>query len=172
MSFSDIEKYLYPVQTYNTEKKENDMYDDWDEYEHTKNWINNIINEMQNGEDDILDIYYLEENNIVIGVICSLYGSNLINKFLIKNNINTEKKSAQLSCFHILKKYRGIGNKWLNDEVFKDLKSQGIQEIYIKSSHNKALSLYNRLGEVVGNYIGISDNNLYQRYGYVYKITL
>ena len=127
---------------------------------------------MQNGEDDILDIYYLEENNMVIGVICSLYGSNLINKFLIKNNINTEKKSAQLSCFHILKDYRGIGNKWLNSEIFKDLKSQGIQEVYIKSSHNKALSLYNRVGEVVGNYIGISDNNLYQRYGYVYKITL
>jgi hypothetical protein len=172
INLEDIEKYLYPVKSYNAEKKDNGMYDDWDEYKHTKNWVQNIIQEIKSEKDDILDVYYLEENNIVIGVVFSLSGNNLINEFLNENNIRTKNKSAQLSCFHILKDYRGVGSKWLKDEVFKDLKQQGIEEIYIKSSHNKALNLYNRLGDVIGNYIGISDHKLYQRYGYIYKIDL
>ena len=106
MNFEDIEKYLYPVKLYNIEKKDNNMYDDWDEYKHTNHWIKNIIKEIKNGKDDILDVYYLQQNNMVIGVIFSLSGSNLINEFLNKNNIKTKKKSAQLSCFHILKDYR------------------------------------------------------------------
>ena len=56
--------------------------------------------------------------------------------------------------------------------MFKDLKNQDIQEIYIKSSHNKVLNLYNRFGNIIGNYIGISDHELYQRYGYIYRIDL
>lgn len=172
INLEDIEKYLYPVKLYNVEKKDNDMYDDWDEYKHTKDWLLNIIKEINNEKVDTLDIYYLEENSIVIGAIFALSGDNLISDFLNKNNINTKKKSAQLSCFHILKDYRGIGSKWLENEVFKDLKNQGIEEIYIKSSHNKALNLYSRLGNIIGDYIGISDHGLYQRYGYIYKIDL
>lgn len=60
----------------------------------------------------------------------------------------------------------------MEDEVLKDLKEQGIDTVYIKSSHNKALGLYDKLGKRIGNYIGISDHKLYQRYGYIYKIDL
>ena len=37
---------------------------------------------------------------------------------------------------------------------------------------DKALNLYDKLGERVGNYIGISDNHLYQRLGYIFKIKI
>lgn len=173
MSFDDINKYLYPVEQYNKEKINNNMYDDWNELEHTNKWIKEILNSLKENKNDILDIYYLRHNEEVIGVILSLLGDNLIKKFIKENNISsTSNKIAQLTCFHIIKNYRGIGKKWLEAEVLKDLKEQGIEEVYIKSSHNKALNLYDRIGSRIGNYIGISDNKIYQRLGYIYKINL
>lgn len=168
-----VNKYLYPVEEYIKEKNINGMYDDWNELEHTIKWVENILKSINENTGDILDIYYLEDNNKVIGVIFSLSGNDNILKFKEKNNIISKTdKIAQLSCFHILKDYRGIGSKWLKDEVLKDLKNEGIEEVYIKSSHNKALNLYDRIGTKIGNYISISDNELYQRYGYIYKIDL
>ena len=173
MSFDEINKYLFPVKEYCNEKINNNMYDDWNELEHTTKWIKEILNSLKENKKDVLDIYFLKDNEEVIGVIFSLSGSNLIKKFFEENNIaSTSKQIAQLSCFHIIKKYRGIGKKWLESEVLKDLKEQGIEEVYIKSSHNKALSLYDRIGSRIGNYIGISDNKIYQRLGYIYKINL
>lgn len=149
------------------------MYDDWNELTHTIKWVENILNSINKDNGDILDIYYLEENTKIIGVIFSLSGSDNILKFKKENDIISKtNKITQLSCFHILKDYRGIGSKWLTDEVLKNLKEEGIEEVYIKSSHNKVLNLYDRIGTRIGNYISISDNKLYQRYGYIYKIDL
>lgn len=173
MSFDDIKKYLYPVEEYGKEKADNNMYDDWNELEHTTKWIEKSLYSIKENRGDILDCYYLEDNEKVIGVIFSLSGNDNILKLKEENNLESQNdKIAQLSCFHIMKKYRGIGKKWLEDEILKDLKEQGIDTVYIKSSHNKALGLYDKLGERVGNYIGISDHKLYQRYGYIYKIDL
>ncbi len=173
MCFRDIEKYLYPVSEYGKEKIINNMYDDWNEYEHTKECLKSFINSIKKKEGDIVDIYYLEEENIIVGVIISLSGSDNIKTFLKEINVAPSgKRVAKLTCFHILKEYRGIGKNWLKREVLSDLKEQGIEEVYIKSSHNKALNLYDKLGTRIGNYIGISDNKLYQRYGYIYKIEL
>lgn len=173
ISFDEINKYLNPVKEYGNEKINNNMYDDWNELEHTTKWIEKILDSIKEKNNDILDIYYIKDNDKIIGVIFSLSGSNLIKEFLKENNISsTSKKIAQLSCFHIIKDYRGIGKKWLEREVLKDLKEQEIEEVYIKSSHNKALSLYDRIGTKIGNYIGISDNKIYQRLGYIYKINL
>lgn len=169
----DINRYLYPVEEYIKEKNINGMYDDWNELEHTIKWIENVLKSINENNGDILDIYYIEDNNKIIGVVFSLSGNDNILKFKEENNIKTKtNKIAQLSCFHIIKDYRGIGGKWLINEVLKDLRTQGIEEVYIKSSHNKALSLYDRIGTLVGNYISLSDNKLYQRYGYIYKVDL
>ena len=173
MSIDEINKYLVPVKEYGNEKINNNMYDDWNELEHTTKWIQKIKNSLEQNNEDILDIYYLKDKEKIIGVIFVLLGNNLIREFMKENNISsTSKRIAQLSCFHIIKDYRGIGKKWLESEVLKDLREQGIQEVYIKSSHNKALSLYDRIGTKIGNYLGISDNKLYQRLGYIYKINL
>lgn len=74
--------------------------------------------------------------------------------------------------FSYNEKFRGIGKDWLENEILKDLREQGIKKVYIKSSHNKSLGLYNKLGTRIGKYIGISDNGLYQRIGYIYEIKL
>ena len=149
------------------------MYDDWNELEHSVKWIKESLKSINENSGDILNIYCLYDKGNIIGVVFILSGSDNIFKFISENNIDSNnQKIAQLSCFHILKDYRGIGKKWLQNEVLKDLKNQGIEEVYIKSSHNKALDLYNSLGTLVGNYMGISDSKLYQRYGYIYKIDL
>lgn len=173
MLLKDINKYLYPVQQYGKEKIDNNMYDDWNELEHTTKWIEKILKSINENSRDTLDIYYLEDNENIIGVIFCLSGGDNLQNFLKESNINlTNDKVAQLSCFHIIKSYRGIGKKWLENEILKDLQEQGFKKIYIKSSHNKALGLYDKLGTKVGNYIGISDNGLYQRIGYIYEIKL
>ncbi len=173
MTFNDINKYLYPVYQYGKEKIDNNMYDDWDEIEHITKWIKNVLKSINKNKGDILDIYYLEDKSNIIGVLFCLSGSDNVQKFLQESNIKlTNDKVVQLRCFHILKNYRGIGKKWLKNEVLKDLKGQGVNKVYIKSSHNKALRLYDNLGTKIGNYIGISDHELYQRFGYIYRIDL
>lgn len=53
-----------------------------------------------------MEIYYIEDNRNIIGVIFSLSGKDNIQKFLQENNIKIDlrkEKVAQLSCFHIMK---------------------------------------------------------------------
>ena len=171
--FIYLEKLLSPVKRYVEEKKINGMYDDYDEYKNTIQWIENIKNIILN-EEDVLTAYYIENSeNDIVGIIFALTENEIIKKFREKHNIKVDDcKQCQLICFHIDKQYRGIGKKFLENYVFKDLKDKKINIIFIKSSHNKALSLYSKFGNVVGNYIGISENQLYQRYGYIYKIQL
>ena len=55
----DYDKLMYPVIMYGKEKLENNMDDDWDEYEHTRK----MIKELK--QDSKIDIYYIEEEKIV-----------------------------------------------------------------------------------------------------------
>lgn len=174
--FKKVVQLLIPIKEFVEEKHKNKMYDDWNEYEHNLHWLSESKkNFLYNNK---LYVYILKDKNKIIGINFVSLGENIIKKFKKDNNLEKESennnKAGILSAFHILKKYRnkGIGFKWLNQEVFRDLKTKGIEIIYIKSSHNKALNLYDKLGERVGNYIGISDNHLYQRLGYIFKIKI
>lgn len=171
----DYNKLMYPVIRYGEEKLENNMYDDWDEYKHTRKMINELQQSLKEKQDLKIDIYFLEENNLVIGICFFIKGKNYMANFLQKIEnypYNTIDNSVQLTCFHILKEYRGIGTKWLKDIIFPDLIKNNVKEVYVKSSHNKALNFYQKLGQQIGQYIGISDNELYQRLGYIYRINI
>lgn len=48
---SDLEKILEPTKLHVINKKENNMYDDWDEYEHDKIKYNNLLKRIEDGED-------------------------------------------------------------------------------------------------------------------------
>lgn len=171
----DWDKLMYPVIRYGEEKIENNMYDDWDEYKHTRKMINELQQNLKEGQDLKIDIYFLEKNNFVIGIVFFITGKIYMKKFLEKiKDISCSEinNSAQLTCFHILKEYRGIGAKWLKEVIFPDLIKNNLKEIYVKSSHNKALNFYKKLGQKVGQYIGVSDHELYQRLGYIYKINI
>lgn len=175
LNFLDYDKLMYPVIMYGKEKIKNNMYDDWDEYKHTRKMIEELQENLQDKQDLKIDIYFIEENNLVIGICFFIFGKDYMKKFIEKiecSNDKTINNSAQLTCFHILKKYRGIGTKWIKEVIFPDLIKSNIQELYVKSSHNKALHFYQKLGEQVGQYIGISDNELYQRLGYIYRISI
>ncbi len=111
----------------------------------------------------------------IIGICFFITGKNYMKKFLekIEDSLYNEiTNSVQLTCFHILKEYRGIGKKWIKDVIFPDLIKNNVKEVYVKSSHNKALNFYKKLGQQIGQYIGISDHELYQRLGYIYKINI
>lgn len=171
----DYDKLMYPVIMYGKEKLENNMYDDWDEYKHTRKMISELQQDFKEKQDLKIDIYFLEQNNLVIGICFFITGKSYMKKFLEKIEGTSYKEinnSAQLTCFHILKEYRGIGTKWIKNVIFPDLIKNNVKEVYVKSSHNKALNLYQKLGQQVGEYIGISDNKLYQRLGYIYRISI
>lgn len=172
-SFSYLDKLLEPVKDYVEEKKTNEMYDDYNEYTNTIDWMEKRKNAILSGE-DVLTAYYIENNQKkVIGILFSLTGKVSISEFLKKHNLEVQNQNpCQLVCFHINKNYRGIGKIFLKDYVLQDLKEKGIDTVFIKSSHNRALSLYEKLGDKVGNYIGLSENQLYQRYGYIYQVVL
>ena len=174
-SFSDIEKFLFPVNQFGEEKRRKGMYDDWDEEAHTIQWLKKVMRFIQSGEAGELTIYYLEEDGTIIASAFTLTGSNLTKDMLEQNGITTAcGKVAHFSCFHVLEAFRGKGrgSAWLFREILPDLRNQGVNEVYIKSSHHSALPLYERFGTKIGSYISISDSKLYQRYGYIYKITL
>ena len=44
------------------------------------------------------------------------------------------------------------------------------EDLYLKSSHSKAFSLYQRLGEEIGSYQTLSDNGEFKRTGKIFKI--
>ena len=63
------------------------MYDDWNELEHTTKWIEKILKSIYENSGDVLEIYYLKDNEKIIGVIFCLSGSNNFKNFLQENDI-------------------------------------------------------------------------------------
>ena len=174
-TFEDVEKYLSPIKQFGQEKTRKGTYDDWDEAKHTAQWLQNAMASIQTQEQSRLNIYYLEEDQKIIGVAFALINSSITLESLSNDGVVPDAADiAHVTGIHIVEDYRGKGrgSSWLQGEVFADLRREGVQQVYIRSSHHKALALYERLGTKVGNYISISDSNLYQRYGYIYKIDL
>ena len=169
-------KVLKPVEKFNKEKLDSGIWDDWNEYLHDKKTYSQIAQEINNGEKYNLYVYYIEYNNEVIGTVFFINNKNTIENILQKCNLKGEdidyQSSIQLTSFHIAKEHRGIGLKWLKEIIFLDLIEMGYINVFVKSSHYKAFTFYERLGEKVGEYIGISDNKQYQRLGNIYKCKL
>ena len=100
-SLEDINRYLYPVKDYVREKKEANMYDDWNEFEHMTLWLKNIFNNIRKDDTNILNIHYLEDKGNVIGVVFSLSGNDNISNFFNQYNISSpNEKVAQIAYFH------------------------------------------------------------------------
>lgn len=170
--FNDI-KFMEPVIRFGKEKQDNNMYDDWDEYHHTKNLLTKLKLRLDKEQDFKIDLYYIEYEKNIIAICFIIYGSQYMKECFFPYEENNElSSSVQLTCFHIVKEYRGIGTKWLKKVIFPDLSKNNIKAVYIKSSHNRALYLYQKLGTCVGNYTGISDHQLYQRLGYIYRVNI
>lgn len=172
-NFLKLKELIYPAKRYVNEKKRCKMYDDYDEYKNNLKWFKDRKQLILDDKKDNVIAYCIKNNKKVIGIIFSVTGysaTQLTDRHNIK--VNKNSKICQLICFHIDKKYRGIGRNFLQNYVFKDLKDRKIDTVFIKSSHHKAFSLYEKLGERVGIYFGLSEHQLYRRQGNVYKIVL
>lgn len=167
--FEKAQMLLFPIQDFVNEKIKNNMYDDWNEFEHTKKNLQDLEEAVLNNSGDTVCVYYLKDGDKVVGFNFVLAGNCAIKQFVQENHFSTEEKACQLRSLHIIKEYRGAGIRWL-ENIFVDLARQGIDTVYLTSSHNRMFPFYDRLGERVGTYVGISDHKLYQRLGYIFKI--
>ena len=170
-SFLKLKKLMYPVKRYVSEKKQYGMYDDYNEYKNSLKWFQDRKQLILNDNKDNVTAYCIKNKNKVIGIIFSVIGDS-VTKLTEVHNIKFNDNECQLICFHIDKRYRGIGKDFLNNYVFKDLKNRNIDTVFIKSSHYRAFSLYEKLGKRVGVYFGLSEHQLYKRQGNIYRIQL
>lgn len=82
------------------------------------------------------------------------------------------RRSAVLNNFHVAPEARGIGERWLRETVLPRCAADGIERVYVKSSHARAFSLYRRLGREIGCYETQSDHGLQLREGRIFEISL
>ena len=170
-NFSKLEKLMYPAKRYVSEKKQYGMYDDYNEYKNSLKWFQDRKQSILDDNKDNVTAYCIKNKSKVIGIIFSVTGYS-VTKLMQNHNMKVNNNECQLICFHIDKRYRGIGKNFLKDYVFKDLKNRNIDTVYIKSSHHRAFSLYEKLGERVNVYFGLSEHQLYRRQGNIYRIQL
>ena len=138
-TMAEIEPYLFPVRQFCAEKRRKGMCDDWDEARHTTDWLEQVLADQQNGEPGELYVYYLEENGTITGAAFALLHSRITLDALAQAGvIPGDEQIAHLTCFHILEAYRrkGRDSAWLTGEIFGDLRAQGVDAVYIKSSHH------------------------------------
>ncbi len=74
--------------------------------------------------------------------------------------------------FHISPEARGNGEFWLKDVILPWYAAKGYAAMYLKSSHARAFSLYERLGAAIGIYTSKSDNGIHERPGKIFRIPL
>ena len=168
---SALDPFYEPAREFHAEKRQSGTYDDWNEAERTEKWVKKALCDASGS----LCIYYLKEQNEVVGSAFALLRSAITQSDLAANGVTPASPDfAHVTCIHLKKALRGKGKgqDFLANEVFADLKAQGIRQVYIKSSHPKAFALYERLGKCVGHYAEPSDQGLYLRYGNIYQIDL
>lgn len=167
LNYKDIEFYLNPIKDYIEEKKNLNIYDDFNEYENSLKIID-YINEKLIAK-DCVTIYRVEDNESTVAILMIIKDKQYLEKNL---GFECNDTDCILTSFYVLKSYRGLGGKWLENYVFKSLKKKGTKNIYVKSSHYKAFNFYERLGVKTGEYTFLSDNKMYVRLGNIYKIEL
>ncbi len=118
---SKLEEILEPTKLHIIHKKENNMYDDWDEYEHDKKKYNNLLNRIEDGEDLEIHVFCAEVNGKIVGHIFMVKGKQYIREFLDKINYKKEieniEQYAVVEAFVIQREYRGIGFKMMYNDV-------------------------------------------------------
>lgn len=150
---SNLERILEPTRLHVISKKENNMYDDWDEYEHDKKKYNDLIKRIESGENLEINVFYAEFNGKIAGHVFMVKGEKYIREFLDKINYKKEienvEQYAVVEAFVIQKEYRGIGFKMMYTHVLPMILKNGVKKIFVSSSHAKAFVVYDRAGEMI-----------------------
>lgn len=161
-------EYLAPIIQNLLFKAENE-WDDYNEVYHCCKLIDNV----KKNENMNMDFHIMKKDEKCIGV--ALVSSGILDYKTFFNEsiqINEENNDILIfNYFHIAQEGRGNGEMWLKN-IIQHYKSKNYKAIYLKSSHTKVFSMYNRLGLEVGEYSSCSDNNLFERKGKIFKIIL
>jgi len=164
---SNLEKILKPTKLHVINKKENNMYDDWDEYEHDKKKYNELINRIENGEEIEINVFCAELDGKIIGHVFMIKGEQYIREFLeqinYKKDIENIEEYAIVQAFVIQKEYRGIGFKMMYEYVLPTILKNGVKKALVSSSHAKAFVIYDRVGELIDDGFHLSDHKIYYR---------
>ena len=164
---SNLEKILEPTKSHVINKKENNMYDDWDEYDHDKKKYNNLLEKIQAGENLEVIVSYAEVNGKIVGHVFMVKGNQYVKEFLDKINykkkIENIEQYAVVGAFVIQKEYRGLGFKMMYQHVLPNILENGIKKVLVSSSHAKAFPVYDRAGKIIYEGFHLSDHKIYYR---------
>lgn len=162
-------KMLIPIIKNLLHKAENE-WDDYDEVYHCCH----LIETVRKNQNMKMDFHILKkgEDNIGIGLVTH----GIIDMPLFFSDTMRTLDAAEnflvFNYFHISHDDRGHGTHWLRDIILPYYQAKGFVAVYIKSSHAKVFSLYNRLGESIGEYESKSDNGLWTRPGKIFRVPL
>jgi hypothetical protein len=145
--------------------------EDWDDY-HEAFHFTKLVNETRQNKKVTVEYHSIMNKGTCVGIAMIRYGSSKANDVSLPSNIGIKENSIVLNYFHIAPEARGNGTYWLKEIILPYYKKQGFTYAYIKSSHSKVFSLYERLGLEIDEYYTYSDNYLYERKGKVFVITL
>lgn len=161
-------QYLTPIIQNLLFKSEN-QWDDYDEVYH----CNRLINWVKKNKDMNMDFHIMKKDEKYLGIALVTSGKIDYSLFF-KEEIDIEEKDSEIlifNYFHISKEGRGNGEVWFKN-IIKYYKEKNYKAIYLKSSHPKVFSMYNRLGKEIGQYSSKSDNELFERQGKIFKTIL
>lgn len=162
-------KYLTPIINNLLFKAENE-WDDYNEVYHCSSLIENV----RKSKDMNMDFHIMRKDEKYLGIALVTKGT-IDYKTFFKEPIPINEKNKDVlifNYFHISEEGRGNGQIWFRDIIMPYYKSKHFKTIYVKSSHEKVFSMYNRLGEEIGEYTSSSDNQLFVRKGKVFRISL
>lgn len=160
------EPFLAPVDAYVSWKQENE-WDDYNESRHARAFFNAVRVQSAVTIDTHILLY---DKSVIAGVLFIVKGNvaALENRFTIP----ASEKAALIKYFHVLQAYRGRGRKWLTEIVMPFYRQQGVDALYVSSSHPKSFSLYGALGDLVATYTNKSDHARFIREGKSFRIPL
>ncbi|AQR95868.1 hypothetical protein [Clostridium saccharoperbutylacetonicum] len=161
-------EYLTPI-TLNLLSKVENEWDDYNEVYHCCK----LIEAVKSNENMNMDFHIMMKNEKYLGI--ALITSGQIDyKLFFKEPVHINENDNEVlifNYFHISEDGRGNGEIWFKN-IIQYYESKSFKAIYLKSSHPKVFSMYNRLGTEIGEYSSYSDNNLFFRKGKIYKIML
>lgn len=154
-------EYLVPIID-NLKVKYLDGYDDYNEVYH----CNHLIHVLEADSNVRVDYHVMYKENQCVGLALVSTGKIDAMKYFGQPLFDDDDVIV-LNYFHVSSIARGNGSYWLKNIIMPCYSGK---DMYVKSSHPKAFSLYQRLGKEIATYQTQSDNGDYTREGKIFKI--
>lgn len=146
---------------------------EWDDYDEVFH-CTRLIETIRAAKKMTLDFHFIRKNQQVIGILLATHGE-LDYCLFFQEVSQLELKVEEVvifNYFHVAPEGRGNGEFWLKDIILLYYQRKGRKKGYIKSSHPKVFSLYERLGKKIGTYTAFSNNRLIERQGEIFELPL